>query len=147
MKTMDNSKFHMWRGTICAAYIDQKITPEEKKWLEDHLKNLPFDSSQKKQIISDLGNPPSLDEILPHITAPTDRSMLLHFANIIFHKDGDLDDREAKFHSDFTEKIMSGINLENVENVISQAKIKNVLDSEESNLEGGFGLLVDWFLD
>ncbi len=144
MKSMDNSKFHMWRGTICAANVDNKITSEEQEWLKEHLTNLPFDQEQKDQILKDLQSPPSLDEILPHITVPTDRSMLLHFAKIIFHKDGELDEREDKFHEDFTAKIMSGIN---VENIVNQAQINSVWESDDSNLKGGFGLLVDWFLD
>lgn len=144
MKSMDNSKFHMWRGTICAANIDHKITAEEQQWLEEHLVKLPFDDDQKKQILLDLKSPPSLDEVIPHITVPADRSMLLHFAKIIFHKDGELDPKEEKFHEEFTEKIMSGIN---VEKIIDQAQINGVWESDESNLKGGFGLLAEWFMD
>jgi len=141
---MDNSKFHMWRGTICAANVDNKITPEEQQWLEEHLVKLPFDDTQKQQILKDLSAPPTLGEILPHITAPSDRSMLLHFAKIIFHKDGELSEEEDKFHEDFTAQIMAGIDIENI---IDQAQIKGVWDSKESNLRGGFGLLTEWFKD
>lgn len=144
MKSMDNSKFHMWRGTICAANVDNKITSEEQKWLEEHLVKLPFDDSQKQQILKDLSSPPTLNEILPHITAPSDRSMLLHFAKIIFHKDGELSEEEDKFHEDFTAQIMAGIDIENI---IDQAQIKGVWESKESNLRGGFGLLTEWFKD
>ena len=144
MKSMDNSKFHMWRGTICAANIDNKITSEELQWLEDRFKKLSFDDDQKKQILMDLESPPKLDEIIPHITVPADRSMLLHFAKIIFHKDGELDSNEEAFHEEFTQKIMSGLDLEKI---IDQAQINSVWESDESNLKGGFGLLVKWFMD
>jgi uncharacterized membrane protein YebE (DUF533 family) len=134
----------MWRGTICAANIDNKITSEELQWLKDRFKNLSFDNEQKKQILMDLESPPQIDEIIPHITVPADRSMLLHFAKIIFHKDGELDLNEKIFHEEFTQKIMSGLDLEKI---IDQKQINNVWESDESNLKGGFGLLVKWFMD
>ncbi|MCO4792782.1 MAG: TerB family tellurite resistance protein [Bacteriovoracaceae bacterium] len=142
MKVMDESKFHMWRGTICAANLDNKITSEEKSWLQEHLLKLPFDAEQLKIIQKDLNSPPSIEEVLPLITAPADRSMLLHFANIIFHADGDFSSEEKDFRDVFTKKIMSGIQ---VEKILDESEIHGVLKSESSNIEGGFGLLTKWF--
>ena len=102
MKSMDNSKFHMWRGTICAANVDNKITSEELQWLEDRFNKLSFDDDQKKQILMDLESPPKLDDIIP-ITVP--RSLnASSFRKIIFHKDGELDSNEEAFHEEFTQK-------------------------------------------
>lgn len=141
---MDNSKFHMWRGTIAVANLDNKITKEEKSWLKEHLLSLPFDQEQASLIEQDLQNPPAIDEILSHLTVPADRSMLLHFANIIFHVDHDFCPEEKKFIEELTGKIMSGLN---VDNILKESEIKGVLKSDTSNLKGGFGLLTKWFLD
>lgn len=119
---MDESKFQMWRATVGLVYVDGILSPEEKRWLDKHLKDQPFSDEQKAQIERDIHEGCQIDEILPKVTDKKDRSHLLHFANILFRSDNQYSPEEKEFFKNLEEEILQGIQLHKVRSRIASVK-------------------------
>src|SRR5690606_16630006 len=93
---MDASKFNLWRACFSFCQVDSVLAAEEKKWMDEKSSTLKFTDEQRATLLRDLNNPPSLDEILPLITKPSDRAFLVHQMRVLAHIDGDFSRREAE---------------------------------------------------
>ncbi|MDD0853593.1 hypothetical protein HBN50_10810 [Halobacteriovorax sp. GB3] len=145
---MTESKFNMWRGTIALAYIDSELTKEERSWIQDHLRKIPFSQSQWEILAKDLEEGLKLDDILPLITEPKDRAFLLNFANQLFREDG-IVPIEKKTYENLEKKIMQGIDILSITNKIEKefGDLEKERELERGKLKGLFKTLIDYFLD
>ena len=137
---MDNSKFHMWRATIAMAWVDNKVTAEEKAWLKEKFANAEFSTEQKEMIENDFKQSCDLDSLLPHITTPAHRSQLVYFARLIFHSDKDFNAEEKQTLKEIEEKVMGVADLR-----FALKKAKADSDITEKNHEKSFSeKAYDW---
>lgn len=107
---ISESKFQMWRGTIALVLVDNKVSNEEKLWLDEHLKKVAFSSNQKEILHNDFKNGIKIDDILLSSLEPRERGMLVSFANTIFKRDGLVAEEEALLNQ-LTQKIVGDLNM------------------------------------
>jgi len=107
---ISESKFQMWRGTIALVLVDNKVSNEEKLWLDEHLKKVAFSSNQKEILLNDFKNGIKIDDILLSSLEPRERGMLVSFANTIFKRDGLVAEEEALLNQ-LTQKRVGDLNM------------------------------------
>jgi hypothetical protein len=110
---LSESKFNMWRATVYLVMVDGKITKEESQWLKDYLFKAKFSEEQKKIIQEDINSHSTkFSEIYSKITHPPDRATLVHFANMIFKRDGEFHSTEKEFLEKLQKSVMSKVDME-----------------------------------
>ncbi len=127
---ISESKFQMWRGTIALVQVDNKVSNEEKLWLDEHLKKIPFTKEQKEILLNDFRNGIKLDDVLLASLDPRERGMLVSFANTIFKRDG-LAPEEEVILNQLTEKILGDLNMSDL-----TKEVEDLEDSMEVEAEG-----------
>jgi len=137
----NESKFQMWRGTIALVQADKIVSNEERIWLDNHLKHLPFTSEQKNILQRDFKDGVTIEEVLPLIEEKRERGMLMNFANTIFKSDG-LVSSEEKVFKNLQAKIMGDLDIEEISKEVKliQADFENS-NNEESTIKQLFGFL------
>ncbi|WP_372652814.1 hypothetical protein [Halobacteriovorax sp.] len=110
---ISESKFQMWRGTIALVQVDNIVTREEKLWLDEHLKKIPFTQEQKEILKRDFSDGIKIDDLLLSSIEPRERGMLVSFANTIFRRDG-LAESEKEVLEELTEKILGDLNMNEI---------------------------------
>ncbi len=110
---INESKFQMWRGTIALVQVDNIVTREEKLWLDEHLKKVPFSQEQKDILKRDFTNGIKIDDILLDSLEPRERGMLVSFANTIFKRDGLVESEEIVLE-ELTQKILGDLNMNEI---------------------------------
>ncbi|PIK16369.1 hypothetical protein [Halobacteriovorax sp. JY17] len=127
---ISESKFQMWRGTIALVQVDNKVSNEEKLWLDEHLKKIPFTKEQKEILLNDFRNGIKLDDVLLASLDPRERGMLVSFANTIFKRDGLVPEEEVILNQ-LTEKILGDLNMSDL-----TKEVEDLEDSMEVEAEG-----------
>lgn len=122
---LNESKFNMWRATVYLVIVDGKVTKEESQWLEDYLLKANFSEEQKKIIQEDLENHSTeFGDIYSKITHPPDRATLIHFANMIFKRDGEFHITEKEFLEELKKSVMSKVDMESALNALAKVSYK-----------------------
>jgi len=127
---ISESKFQMWRGTIALAQVDNHVSKEEKLWLDQHLKKIPFTKEQREILQNDFEKGIKLDDILLNSLEPRERGMLVSFANTIFKRDG-LAPEEEVVLSQLTGQIMGDLKVEELTNEVERMEEES---HEEENI-------------
>lgn len=133
---VSESKFQMWRGTVALVHVDNIVSKEEKQWLNDHLKNVPFTKEQKEILQKDFKEGLKIDDILLSSLEPRERGMLVSFANTIFKRDGLVASEEAILN-DLTKRIMGNLNIDEL-----TTEVKKIEDEVPYNEENIFKKLI-----
>ncbi|ATH08558.1 hypothetical protein BIY24_11535 [Halobacteriovorax marinus] len=127
---ISESKFQMWRGTIALAQVDNHVSKEEKLWLDQHLKKIPFTKEQREILQNDFEKGIKLDDILLNSLEPRERGMLVSFANTIFKRDG-LAPEEEVVLSQLTGQIMGDLKVEELTSEVERMEEES---HEEENI-------------
>lgn len=107
---MTESKFYMWRAAVALIHVDGEVSSEETAWIRSHLAKIPFSECQWEILICDMEKPVRLDDLIPHIHDAKDRASLLHFAHILFRKDGLVTIEESTLKK-LEQKILESIDM------------------------------------
>lgn len=126
---MNDSKFNLWRATFSFCFIDGSLSPEEISFIEDKLKTLPLAPEQRNTLMGDIKGPPKLEELLPLITAPADRGILVNNIRYVSQLDG-LSELEKKKIDAIKEKVLSRVDLSGLNEVIAAEEISSYHESE-----------------
>ena len=106
---VSESRFNMWRAVIALAHADHIVTPEEREFIQQKLDKIDFSPEQANQLREDLQTAQPVSEILPHITEPQDRSMLIYYGRLLVWSDGEYDAQEERLlrmlKNDVTSKV------------------------------------------
>ena len=99
-REISDSQFNMWRAVIAIAHADGTVQPEEKAFLDKTLAKLDavynLSDAQRKTLTDEMQAPQSIATLLPLITEPENRSMLVHFGEILAWADNEISvDEEA----------------------------------------------------
>jgi uncharacterized membrane protein YebE (DUF533 family) len=105
---MPDSQYQMWRGVIAIAHADGKVQDEERAYLKKVFQNLDrvygLTMAQRNELDDDMLNPKSLADILPKITEPQYRGMLIHFGEVLVWADNQVSAEEE----DVIKKLYAG---------------------------------------
>ncbi len=107
---MEDSKFNLWRATFSFCFVDGFLSPEETSFIEEKVKALPFSPVQREILMKDLSFPPSIDMLLPLITAPADRGFLINNIRLLSRIDNLSPAEKVKIET-LTQEVLKKINL------------------------------------
>lgn len=111
---MTESRFHMWRAIFALAHADEKITLEERQFLEDVLRREPFNDEQKALLQGDIKNAQDIGRMFKGITDQPDRSAFFYFARLLCWCDGDFAQQEQQIVLKLKETHLKEMNFENM---------------------------------
>ena len=129
-KEMTESHLNMWRLVTLAIHADGHTDPEEIAMIEKYIEELNFNSEQKKIIMKELKTPSSLEDILPKITEPGDRSQSLYFVRLLLWRDKILTEQEEVFLKKVQKHFMKFSDIESISSQLDQLKEKNTKTQE-----------------
>ena len=85
--TMTDSQLNMWRAVIAIAHADGTVQQEEKDYLYKTLANIDrsynLKDAQRMALANDLKTPQDISTLIPLITDPQHRAMLVHFGEVL----------------------------------------------------------------
>lgn len=117
---MEDSKFNLWRACFSFCFVDGFLSPDEKKWIDEKIKALPFSDNQKTLLMKDLIAPPAIEDLLPLISKPSDRGFLVNQIRMIAHIDHHLTSDEKSKIELVRSKILGEIDLQRLEQIIAE---------------------------
>lgn len=85
---MNASKFALWRACFSFCYEDSHLSEQENKWIQEKLAILKFTAEQRQQIERDLKKVPPFVGLIPMITDPADRGLLVNYIRQLAVLDG-----------------------------------------------------------
>ena len=97
---MTDSQLNMWRAVIAIAHADGTVQQEEKDYLYKTLANIDrsynLTDAQRMALANDLKTPQNISTLIPLITDPQHRAMLVHFGEVLAWADNEISvDEEA----------------------------------------------------
>ena len=129
-KEMTKSHFNMWRLVVSAVHADERIDVEETKMVESYLTELDFNEEQLNILKEELQNPANMDEILPEITDPGDRSQSVYFVRLLFWKDKILTSSEEDFLKKVQGYFAQFLNMDKVK--VELLKFQEISDNQDA---------------
>lgn len=117
---VSDSRLNMWRAVIALAHADHVLKPEEVKFIEDKIKHGKMDDKQIALLLSDSETPAKLEDVLPKVTEPSDRSMLVYYARLLVWSDGEYALQEERLLDVLRNNALGSIDLERE---LSEARI------------------------
>lgn len=99
-RTLDESLFAMWRCVVAVAHADGILHEKEKTHFEKLFGVLGsafnMTPAQITQLAQDLTQPQDIAALLPAVTDAEQRCLLVNFAHVVAHVDGELHPEEEK---------------------------------------------------
>ncbi len=143
---MTESKFHMWRAAVALIHVDGEVSREETQWIRSHLAKIPFSECQWEVLISEMDHPVKLNKIIPQIYEAKDRASLLHFAHILFRKDGLVTIEETTLKN-LEKEILDNIDLMGTLKTLEahNADIESLVISNKKKRKGLFTSLINYY--
>ena len=123
-KEMTESHLNMWKLVASAVHADGQVDPEEIEMVEQYIEELQFATEQKEIIRKELKSPTPLEQILPKITDPGDRSQSLYFVRLLLWKDNMLTHTEEAFLKKVSDHFMQFSEIKDLSNQLEQLKEK-----------------------
>jgi len=84
----------MWRALVCLVHADHLVRDEERDFILNEIKQMPFLPEEKRLLEEELQTPNDIDVILPTVTHKDDRAELLRLAMMLFWRDGEFSPEE-----------------------------------------------------
>ena len=129
-KEMTDSHLNMWRLIASAVHADGQVTSEEESMIEKYIEELHFNKEQEEIIRKEMKSPSPLEDILPKITDPGDKSQSLYFVRLLLWKDDMLTDTEEAFLKKINDFFMQSPEMKKLHSQLTQLK-ENTSSAEE----------------
>jgi uncharacterized tellurite resistance protein B-like protein len=98
-RVLNDSLFSMWRCVIAVAHVDGLMHEKELAHFEKMFKHLEAGFAVTKEqhdcFAEDLKKAQEMGKLLPRVTDPEQRCLLVNFAHVVAHVDGELHPNEA----------------------------------------------------
>ena len=114
-KTLNESRFYMWRAVVAMIHADDVVTPHELSFIQDTMKGLELSAGQHDIIRQDIETPQLIHEMFGKIADIDDRKEFFALARALSWCDGDFDAQEEKI-------------LEYLEQSHNMAEYHNIMD-------------------
>ena len=99
-RPLNDSLFAMWRCVVAVAHADGILHDKEEAHFQKLFADLggaiDIPPAQAAQLIADLKQPQDIASLLPTVTDAEQRCLLVNFAHVVAHVDGELHPEEAK---------------------------------------------------
>lgn len=112
---ISESRFYMWRAVFAMAHADHVITGDERAFMENYLRHVPFSPEQAATLREDMGEAQDVNEMLDMVSEPEDQSAFFQFARELVWCDGDLAKQEEAIKARLNAEQMSRLNLDRLE--------------------------------
>ncbi len=112
----------MWRAVVAMAHADGVLQAEEEEMIRGYLESVPFTSSQKEIVTSDLHNPQDPARMFDAITEPEDRGQFFEFARMLLWSDGDYDAQEEAIFEKLKGSQMAGLDLGGLKSAVESSR-------------------------
>lgn len=109
---VSDSRLNMWRAVIALAHADHKLTDEEIQFIGKKIKGGKMSADQQEILLSDLQSPAELENVLPKVSEPSDRAMLVYYGRLLVWSDGEYAIQEEKLLNMMNDNALSKVNLE-----------------------------------
>lgn len=138
MRTLSESKFNMWRACVAVIAIDGELAKEEKVWLAERAKAVPFSKEQIKTLETELQNPIDISTIIPLITEKKDLAFLLHQIRVLGNIDGTYDETEKEAFKNVEKVVLHGLDLKGIQSEIESIEKESYHEDKvyEANNKG-----------
>lgn len=130
MEPMAESKFNMWRSCVAAVHLDNLVTGEERKWVEEKIRKLPLSNDQRLILIADLETKVDFEEAFKKITDKKDLAFLLNTLRVIAYLDKDFSDVEKTSFKKLEAIVLKGINLEAITAEVEAMELQSYHEAE-----------------
>jgi tellurite resistance protein len=142
-KPVSDSLFHMWRCIIVMAHADGVVHEKEKEFFDKVFENMKrayaLTPAQLAIFDNDLKNAQDIDTLLPQVTDPEYRSLLLYFSQVVAWIDGNLSPDESnllrKLHAAFGKQAETGEVMQRIRADIADQMFKRKADLQAKQLE------------
>ncbi len=120
-KTVNESRFYMWRAIFAMAHADGIVTAEESDFLNEYLSNVSFSEEQLNILKEDLKNPQDTSDMFSKITEQSDRAQFFYFALMLAWSDGDFDEQEKVILDNLRLSHIANLNLEQISKSVRES--------------------------
>lgn len=142
-RPVTESFFNMWRAIIVMAHADGVIHPKEKEFFDKVFANMArayaLTPQQAQTLDDDLKTAQNIDALLPQITDPEFRSLLLYFSQVVAWIDGNLSPDESellrKLHAAFGKAQDTGEVMAKIRQDIADQMFRRKTDLQAKSLE------------
>jgi uncharacterized tellurite resistance protein B-like protein len=125
---LTDSQVALWQTIVSLVHADGKVHPEEDKFLRERFEHLSMTPEQKEQLLSQIEKAEEPRELFKKISEPRDRSLLIYFARLLFHSDGELCDQEKRIlellESDVMDKVDMVETMHKVDQIVNDYEEK-----------------------
>lgn len=140
---VSDSFFSMWRCIIVMAHADGVIHEKEREFFEKVFANMgrvyALTPEHLKIFDGDLKKAQDIDTLMPRITDPECRSLLLYFSQVVAWIDGNLSPDESgllkKLHTAFGKAPETGEMMAKIRQDIADQMFKRKADLKQKHLE------------
>ena len=130
MEPMSVSKFNMWRSCVAVVHLDNKVTTEERKWIEEKIQKLPLTNEQRLALKSDLETPMNFEEAITKITDKKDLAFLLNTLRVIGYLDKVFSELERQSFNKLESLVLKGLDLKAIAAEVEAIEIASYHEDE-----------------
>lgn len=130
MDAMSESKFNMWRSCVAAVHLDNIVTKEEQKWVEEKIHNLPLSNDQRLMLIADLETGANFEEAFKKITEKQDLAFLLNTLRVIGYLDKNFSEIEKESFNKLEAIVLKGLDLKAITAEVEKMEIESYNEKE-----------------
>jgi uncharacterized tellurite resistance protein B-like protein len=139
-KPVSESLYYMWRCIIVMAHADGVVHEKEQEFFDKVFANMArayaLTPAQQETFASDLKTAQNIDALLPHVTDPEFRSLLLYFSQVVAWIDGNLSPDESnllrKLHDAFGKGPETNEVMQRIRADIADQMFKRRADQQQS---------------
>jgi hypothetical protein len=106
------SQFYMWRTLFAIAHADDVVTDEEKKFMDEAIRDIPFSVEQKQTLRGDIETAQDIGKMFKSITDKQDQARFFRFAQQLVWVDGDYGPEEQKIMLQLQTEHIKGTNVD-----------------------------------
>ena len=130
MNVITESKFHAWRACVAVTFLDNIVTTEERKWVEDKIKHLPLSNDQRLILIKDLETGVTLEETLKKVTDKRDLAFVVDTFRVLGHVDKSFSPAEKESFKKLEAQVLKGLNLAEISQQVEIMEIESYKGNE-----------------
>ena len=95
-KTLNESRFYMWRAVVAMIHADGVVTPQELSFVQDYMNDIDLSPEQRAIVGQDIHEPQLIHKMFSQIMNLQDRKDFFALARALSWCDGDFDAQEEK---------------------------------------------------
>ncbi len=136
MSNVSESRFNMWRAVFAMAHADNVVTVQERAFMENYLKQVPFSPRQAEALRQDMEEAQDVNEMFAQIVEPEDYAAFFQFARELVWSDGDMAAQEEAIKERLKAEYMDKFDLKRLERELAQSRAGAQEEREADKTDG-----------